>query len=339
MKARQLISDLSLIGQAARQDRSSVMIHGKPGIGKSDCVRAAARHAGAEVIDFRAALKDPTEAGGMLWVDQETRTTVHFRPEYLPAPDAGPTWLFLDELDKAPPAVQNCLLQLVLDHEINGHRLPDNCFVLSAVNGADDGSYSVRLSTALSSRFWHIDLEPDLPSWLQWAAPAGIDPEILAFLQFRESQRTPALYIFDKSARAFPSPRSWERQHRLLHLGLSEDSEREWSRGNLGDAMAQEFYAFRAVRSQLPNPASVILAPDTAPIPDNLSARFMLSGALARMSSPANFGQVVRYAERLGETNPEIMVSLIQTAVRRDSTLSATPAFVMWSATHPDVLI
>jgi hypothetical protein len=60
-----------------------------------------------------------------------------------------------------------------------------------------------RMSSALSNRFTHITVEPDLEDWCKWAVTNAVEPVVIAFLCFRPE----LLHKFDRNTRAFPSPR------------------------------------------------------------------------------------------------------------------------------------
>ncbi|MGH2364228.1 MAG: hypothetical protein ACRDHX_06205 [Chloroflexota bacterium] len=59
---------------------------------------------------------------------------------------------------------------------------------------------------ALANRFTRLNVQPDLDDWCKWAVKAGIEPVVIAFLRFRPA----LLHQFNREARAFPTPRSWQ---------------------------------------------------------------------------------------------------------------------------------
>ena len=100
-----------------------LLIHGKPGVGKSALVKSVAAEYKMELRDIRAALLDPVDVMGVPVPDRETRETNWFTPELWPSKGKG--ILFLDELPQATVAVQKALSQLVLDRTIGtSYKLP-----------------------------------------------------------------------------------------------------------------------------------------------------------------------------------------------------------------------
>ena len=73
---------------------ASFMLHGRPGIGKTEIVQALAEATGAEFVDLRLTTVEPQDLRGLPYFDHETRRTVWYRPEDLPDDPARPAILF-----------------------------------------------------------------------------------------------------------------------------------------------------------------------------------------------------------------------------------------------------
>ncbi|MFN3846101.1 MAG: AAA family ATPase, partial [Paracoccaceae bacterium] len=85
---------------------ASWMLHGRPGIGKTEIVQTLATRAGATLFDLRLTTIEPQDLRGLPYYDHDAQRTVWYRPEDLPDDPAQPSILFLDELTAAPPALQ-----------------------------------------------------------------------------------------------------------------------------------------------------------------------------------------------------------------------------------------
>ena len=83
----------------------SWMLHGRPGVGKTELVQTLANRIGAELYDLRLTTIEPQDLRGLPLFDHDAKKTVWNRPEDLPDTDA-PAILFLDELTAAAPALQ-----------------------------------------------------------------------------------------------------------------------------------------------------------------------------------------------------------------------------------------
>ena len=301
---------------------------GAPGVGKSNVVAQVARELGRRLIDVRAVLLDPVDLRGLPHVNGDGRA--HWAvPEFLPRDGEGV--LFLDELNAAPPLVQAACYQLVLDRKLGEYALPEGWAVAAAGNRETDRAVTSRMPSPLANRFIHLDFEVDLDDWCQWALQAGVAVEVVAFLRYRPN----LLHAFDPDRKAFPSPRSWHFASDILGARPDAAVEYDLLAGAVGEGAAAELVGFLKVFRQLPSPDAVLMAPDTAPVPDEPATVYALCGALARKASPANFDRVTAYARRLPA---EFGVLLVKDAIARTPDCQHTRGFVAWAAEHGAVL-
>lgn len=311
--------------------RQPVFLWGPPGVGKSQIVAQTAAALGRPLIDLRAVLLDPVDLRGLPHIGGDGRS--HWRPPAF-LPTSGEGVLFLDELNAAPPLVQAACYQLILDRALGEYRLPDGWAVAAAGNRDGDRAVTHRMPSALANRFVHLDFEPDLDDWTDWAAEAGIRSEVIAFLRFRPA----LLHDFDPAvaSRAFPTPRSWEFVSAML--GRVDDPEVELAllRGAVGDGAALEFAGFLRTWRELPDPDAVLAAPDEAPAPTDPATAYAICEALGRKASPAVMPALARYASRLPA---EFGVLLMRDAVRRDRAAAGTEAFAAWARDNAEVFM
>ncbi len=247
MKQSQL---LSFLNAKVGSDAPPVWVWGPPGVGKSGLIRSfAADYCGEEnLYDLRACLLESVDLRGLPKLTETEAVWVP--PSFLPKGNK-PSVLFADELAQAPVPVQNGFLQLALDRRIGEYNLPKDCIFIAASNRLEDRAGAQRTTSALNSRFCHVDLAVSNEDWLNWAAVAGVSPEVRSFVMFKPS----ILHSFDaaKGERAFPSPRSWEFASKLLPCIPSEDMALVILAGVLGASAAGEFLGYRRVYSALPS--------------------------------------------------------------------------------------
>lgn len=308
--------------------RQPVTLWGEPGIGKSQIVQQTAKRLGLACQDVRAVLLDPVDLRGLPHVNGDGRA--HWAiPEFLPRDGSG--ILFLDELNRAPQLVQNACFQLVLDRKLGEYELPDGWRVVSACNRESDGGGVSRMSSALSNRFTHINVQPDLEDWCKWAIVAGIEPVVIAFLRFR----TELLHKFDRNSRAFPSPRSWSFVSGITAQKPTAEIELALVAGSVGHAAAIDYMAFLKLYRSLPSIDAILLNPTGSPVPTEASTLYAVSSALARRAQIGNVGRIIQYLDRLPV---EFGVMAVRDATTRDAQLTATPEFTNWAVKHSDVV-
>ncbi|HVH88370.1 MAG TPA: hypothetical protein VM912_16740 [Terriglobales bacterium] len=239
--------------------------------------------------------------------------------------------MFLDELNAAPAMVQASCYQLVLDRKLGEYTLPEGWAIIAAGNRDSDRAVTTRMPTPLRSRFVHLEFEVDLQEWCEWAIQAGIRPEVIAFLRFRQE----LLSVFDRDATAFPSPRSWEFVSRILDAGPHQSVEHELFAGAVGPGAATEFSAFLKTFRELPNIDAILLNPSREPVPENAAAQYAVASALARVASDMNFDRVCLYLERMPT---EFRVLSVRDAMLREPAIRHTSAYTKWAIENHQVL-
>ncbi len=317
-----------------------VMLWGAPGVGKSDLVRQIAKLLGLPLIDLRAVLLDPVDLRGLpANVDGKT---VWLTPDFLPTVERdGPEGIiFFDEINAAPPMVQAALFQLILDRRLGEYTLPPGWRILAAGNRQTDRAAAQRMPTALANRFAHIDIEPDVTDWGQWAAGAGVAPVVVAFVRFR-----PKLLhdMPERDARAFPTPRAWEKVSDTLKAmspaGAGKvDPLRVAAVGGLvGDDVAHEFEAFAQAYGRLPALASILKDPQGAPTFTEPGDLFAIATGLSRVVDRQTFAAGVDYMNRCGRG--EFTALMVTDATIRDESLKSTGAFTTWAGANDQAMV
>lgn len=321
-----------------------LMIHGSPGIGKSDIVAQAANEAGYEhVEDLRLSQLDQVDLRGVPSV--KDGITVWNPPEFLNLPPKSV--LFLDELNSAPAGVMAAAYQLVLNRRIGNLRLPHDTRIIAAGNLSTDFSMVNQMPAALKNRMGHCTLEVNNDDWCEWALTKGnIHESILSFLRFRPSM----LNEFDqqqkskeakqkarnmREATAFATPRTWEAMSKYAHIGVNAEIEYDTYVGIVGEAAAAEFTGFQKYYRSLPNLDHVLMNPKTAPIPTEPATLYALSTGLALRATPDNMERVLQYIDRIGK---EFQVLTIRDATIRNAENAYTKAFTTWSVKNADLI-
>ena len=193
----------------------SILLRGPHGIGKSQVVRQIARELGFsddDIIDRRLSQLSEGDLIGLPSTDGNV--TRFCPPDWVMRACRTPVCLFLDELNRGTNEVQQAAFQLVLDRELNGHKLHPQTRVFSAVNAS--AAYNVNeMDPALLDRFWTIDLTPTTEDWASWARSTGsVHDMIIDFIASNE--RWLDCPKDSEPGKVTPSRRSWERLSRAL---------------------------------------------------------------------------------------------------------------------------
>jgi MoxR-like ATPase len=308
--------------------KQPVCIWGPFGIGKSQVIQQTAATLGMPCIDVRLVLLDPTDLRGLPTVTPDGRVR-WATPEFLPRDGNG--ILFMDEYNRAPVSTQNAGMQLLLDRKLGEYKLPDGWAMALACNRETDGGGVTKMPEALSNRLTHLNLKTDLNDWCAWAAHMKIEPVVIAFMRFRPN----LLHVFSTTDRACPTPRTWEFVSRIVAQKPAKDVERALIAGTVGHEAATEFTAFLAMYRNLPSIDAILLNPDTAPVPTDVSTLYAVASALAHRADVNNFGKVLQFLDRMPQ---EYAVYSVRDAVGRNESLSTTHEFTQWAIKNQSVL-
>ncbi len=231
-------------GWAAQQSgglTASWMLHGRPGVGKTELVQTLAQRIGAELYDLRLTTIEPQDLRGLPYFDHEAAKTVWYRPEDLPDTDA-PAILFLDELTAAAPTLQPTVYGLLQERRVGRHRLPANVLIVAAGNRVEDGAIAYDMGTALSDRLIHIVVQATAEDWLKnYAVPAGIHPTVAAFIRTRPDLLETTEDALRRGQMIACTPRSWTRVSRIMAAVPDRGLRQVMIAGTVGAAPAAEF--------------------------------------------------------------------------------------------------
>ena len=263
---------------------------GSPGIGKSALVSQVAKAREIGFLDLRLTMLDSVDLRG---VPVPKDGITHWAsPVFLPTEGEG--ILFLDELVQAHQSVQNAASQLILDRKIGEYSLPVGWAIVAAGNRETDGAATHKMPSHLANRFTHIEVEHDLNDWIVWALDSEIRPEVVSFVKFRPE----LLNKFDKTMKAYPTPRAYEMANRVLGAGLPRAGLLEALKGTLGSASA-EFLAFLEIYSALPDMDKILDNPAAYDVPKELSQIWSLAGALPFYITKDNVSNYFTFIKKL----------------------------------------
>jgi len=255
-------------------EKLTVMLHGKPGCGKTARVKALDPTATVLSLPY----KDTTEIMGLMLVDP---TTGGFKVE-------PPVWytelckkcadepnrihiLFLDEITNATPTIQALSYQICLDKIVNDRwKLPENCAIVAAGNEVADSNCAFDMPEPLHSRFAHIYINTNADNWLIWALRNNIHPLIISYVSY---QKEKVLYTPYNGEEPNVDPRKWEKASKLLYA----NGKMQLLKTILGTSMYLEFQAFCKIK--MPTIEEVIEG--VAKVPNDNASKYATIGALS----------------------------------------------------------
>ena len=259
-----------------------VMIWGPPGVGKSTIIRDIASDLGIGYIDVRLAQREPIDIRG-LPVPKEDGIHWYISAEWPRDKDSKGIIIF-DELTAADRTLQVAAYEFILDRRLGDlYTVPDGWYIVGAGNRASDRAVATTMSSALANRFLHVELEPDVESWIKWAIRNDIHPYVTGFIRFRPD----CFFNMEGNLeRGWPSPRSWERVSTMLHL--MENNGNATRRmmdasieGLVGSGAGIEFNAYREWSDKISNVFEMMTKPDSEiTIPERADQKYAICSAM-----------------------------------------------------------
>ena len=187
----------------------------RPGMGKSAIAKSIATKMGMQYMDIRLSMLDETDVGLFPNVDELKlkggdilKVLDHVVPKWAHIANQKPTIIHFEELNRAPQAVRNAALQILLERGIGTEfEFNDNVLMLASGNlGEEDGTDVEEFDRALNNRLIHFkhDLEP--AEWIKWFANDNVHPDIVSYIENHPHK----MYVEpNENSTAHPSPRSW----------------------------------------------------------------------------------------------------------------------------------
>lgn len=319
------------------------MLWGPPAIGKSAIVKQIAEENNLLLIDERLSDCDPTDMKGFPFTDLKLGKGGYLPMETFPIEgDALPInpatkkpyngWLlFLDELTNADDDVKKAAYKLILDRMIGQKHLHENCAIVCAGNGLNDGAMAGELGTAMQSRLMHIEVELNPKVWMAWAIDKGVEQKIRDYINFSRGEK---LYTFkpDHTDKTFAAPRTWEFADKYIKAHGFDDEDLYASlAGMISPGVAAEFLQFTQVYATLPKIDTIIAGPEYAVIPTDLSSLFALCGNIAAAMDNGNADKLMIYLDRLGKESPEYVIITMIDAIKRNPSLKTNGKVRKWA--------
>lgn len=193
----------------------------EPGIAKSATIRSIANKLGFRYLDLRLAMLDETDVG--LFPDKyeceeevdgkivSRRYLDHIVPRWAKLANEQPTIIHFEELNRAPLAVRNAALQILLEREIGyDFKFNDSVYMCATGNlGEEDGTDVEEFDSALNGRLIHYQHTLSFEEWYNYFAKEHVQDIIIRYL----TAHPDSYYIGKKSRsekdKSYACPRTW----------------------------------------------------------------------------------------------------------------------------------
>ena len=257
-----------------------ILIHSSPGVGKSSIVRQVAQKLGIGFVDVRLAEMESVDIRGLPSVDKDKGVMKWNAPDFWPRDPNSKGIIFLDEITSCDKSCQVAAYELILDRKIGDfYKVPDGWYIVSAGNLTTDRAVAVSMSSALSNRFMHVELDVDDQQWCKWAMMHDVHPSVIGCIQYRPMN----LFNMEKEnlERGWPSPRSWDRVSQMTKIyGDNEELLRKIVYGLVGPAKGVEYIEFHRLNKNFDNIVDMMYGKAPIKIPEKNDQLYAMCSSL-----------------------------------------------------------
>ena len=320
--------ELSILLKECVKNRMTVLIKGKPGVGKTSIVQQVSDELGYECYISHPSIQSPTVYMGLGVYDRENQKAKFLPYDFLErlVHADKPTVAFLDDFGQALPSVQAAIQNLLSSRQVGDHKVSDNVVFVIATNDRNQGAYVNGVLSTIKSRCGTIlQLDTDAEHWLNWAVKNGIRPEVTGFIRLRPEM----LCQFEVSNEIvnFPCPRTVENVSKILDMECNDFLKNVAIIGAVGEGFATEFEGWLRLYKNMVSPDYIIANPTTAEVPEG-DALIAITSALAYKANKENLGAIMTYGERL---SPEYNVNMIEYYIMaKNPKLKETGEYAKW---------
>lgn len=289
------------------------IIQSEPGCGKTSLLGMLRDDLGEkyDYIYVDCPVKDMSDIA-MTIPNHDTKTLENYVGSLFKLDSDKPKVILLDEFMKSPKLLQVLFTRLMLERMVGDTPLPKGSIVFGTSNNQSDGVGDTMLAHA-GNRVCIMRMEkPDVNSWLAWATNNNVSALVRAFVHtfprclasYLDSNQEDNPYIFQpkKPQLSFVSPRSLAKSSVIVENrdALGENATMAALSGTIGESASADMSAFLRLEKELPTFESIIESPETALMPDSISAQLMLMfQAVDKMETQSMLTAFMKYLKRI----------------------------------------
>lgn len=321
--------------------RTPFLIHGSPGVGKSQSCPAIAEAQGIPLDRFKSIHLgdyDRVELGGVpeIATHKETgeRITV-FRPTDVLAmfrKGTGAGMLNLEEIATCDNDLQQYCAQLIEDRKFGTFELDPEVRIIATCNRVEDRAGAKQLKAHLNDRFTHIGMVTSIDDFSKHALSRNVDAMGVAFLRLRPE----LLNNFDPNQTCSGTPRSWFKLLTEVPTTLSTDLYLAVAEGKVGEGNAAEWVAARDMMHKMPSVDVIRMHPEQTEVPEEAAVQFAVATAMSVTTTPDAFVRDMKYIQRMPK---EFQMVYVTDAINLNPDLQSTPDFINWAVANKDIFL
>jgi len=206
------VKELNRKLEIARATKSNLLIRGPVGVGKTRIIEQFAESKGVN-CKTATLYGDPISVLGIPKLNSEY---TEFSKSFLIKDIEDHDIIFIDEISNASIQSISCIMQLLSDREIGGHKIPPNVQIILACNGIQHSKAARAMPNALLNRVSIFDYDgPTGPEFTDYMLSNDWNPVLSSFLS-----KSPEMIIqkeIPDEQKPMYTPRSIESVNNLLN--------------------------------------------------------------------------------------------------------------------------
>jgi MoxR-like ATPase len=335
-------------------DKVTVLAQGEMGIGKSSMLKFMQEKLGKENYHFCYVDMTTKDVGDFMIPKIRTIDGVEVC-SFIPNEEFGfhldkPVVIMLDEIGKAPKAVMNACLRLMLERQLGVYSLPvgndgRKSIVFATTNLSVEG-IGDSVPPHARNRITTVKVgKPNADTWIEeFALPYNIAPEVILtakqfpqMFQSFEDLKDPKdnEYINDpRSPRpAVVTPRTMEKASDLINQckALGDDVLSHALIGTIGRRATYDMMAMVRLANDLEDWETIIKNPEKARVPESPSAVCMLVYSAVQRVDKESVNAWIKYMNRLGKEAQALFATSVMRVSSKASTVGTSRGFIDWA--------
>ena len=252
---------------------------------------------------------------------------------------AKPALVFLDEIAKAPQFIKNVLAPIVYERRVGNYHMPEGSVVFCATNLSVEG-LGDSIQAHLRNRLTFVKMrKPTADEWINWAADAGVAPEVIAFVHMYPQVMDSFMdyedggkyhgkalekdnpYIFNPRASqiGYATPRSLVAASDIIKVmdGFDTETLNAALSGTVGESTAVDMSAAVRFGRSLPLFERVVKDPEGTEVPDNPTAQIVQTFQfVTRTTNRDEAEAVTKYVQRMRNEMQSLFVNTVARSTR-----------------------
>jgi len=333
-----------LLAQEAGSLKQVPTLAGKPGIGKTESLKALAKELEYELIAVQLSAVAPEEFSGIpefldapqefskkysvsgvggakftRWSVPELVANANYKAELIKNNGGKGVVILFDDIHAADPALERYMFNLFLDKVVGQYKLADNVLVCAAMNDSDEAGFR-GFNAAVLDRLAVYPVNFDFDYWYKIVG-AHLDNVIAAFLR-NHKERAQGEESVDEVQ---PSPRSWTELSNFIKFMRSKGVEiknnilKNAARARVGDKVAAELVKFNILYEKFDFESKIKLPVDKIEIPVDPVEQILFANIIRYAKTEEQGKKIIKLIENNKNNNLFISEIVNEIAVMHSS--------------------